>query len=111
MDVQGKEVGGGLQTNWTVKSKSEKEIQDHQLKKIKIIEGVAVSGWDAPRPPLPSTTSLTGIGANYQVMGTLDRVRGSYTSIVCRKSVKVHCNNVYRELNVERNRRGFVRGR
>ena len=47
--VRGKGVGrGGRQTHRTSKSKSDKEIQDNQSKKYKIIEVVIVSGQDAP---------------------------------------------------------------
>ena len=104
-------MGGGGQKDRTGKSKINEEIQYHRSNKSKIIDGVAVSGQDAPLPPLPSTTRSTGRVVRYQVPETSDRIRGIQTSIGRGLPVKVHFNNMVGELNVEQSRRAAARGR
>ena len=62
-------------------------------RKFNIIKGVAISGQDAPHPPLPSTIRFTARGVISLAPGPSDVVRGGQTIIgqVQGWPVKVHC--------------------
>ena len=52
--------GGGGRLKGRVNPRASTKFKITDQSKSKIIEGVAVYGWDTPHPPLPSTTNRIG---------------------------------------------------